>query len=301
MATKTRVIGVVFGVFFLMISVPMMLGGVVALGLPAVLADDQGYMNAQTFHLKSDNSYAFVTESFRLDSNSEHGSDNNGDDFSFSYEFDNYAKIINVRVIAESYFMGLAPTSAVQQYLGNVPYEVVSQMNEHSYSTYSMNVDRTGALLSSPANQSFWIASGVGVFYYTPSKSDFNQDLTFILMKEDASKGVNADVKIGVNIPILEPIGIALIVFGGIFFIATIASFVIAYNSKSQKSYVKYISVPVQQQAAVSELNKNSVTDSSDQTEVLSVKSSKYCVNCGNQSELDANFCETCGSSYNNQ
>ena len=288
MATVTRVLGCVFGAFFLLISLPMMLGGAVVLGLPAIMADEQGYMNAPTVHLQSDDSYAFVTESFVMNNQGTDGSDNDQSNFYVSDGFDNYGKIINFRVKASSYFIGLAPTSDVQQYLGNVRYEVVRDMNDHSISTYSMNVNKTGYLSSDPSNQSFWLASGTDVLYYTPSKDDFNKDLTFVVMKTDGSKGVNTDVTIGVDIPILKPIGIVLLVIGGIFFALTVTLFVIAYKSKDTPRNVKYITIPVHQQTTDQQLVPYSTT-------------SKYCVNCGAQSDADANFCDSCGFAYKKQ
>ncbi len=283
MATMTRFFSVVFGVFFLIISLPMVIGGVAVLSVPQIIADDQGYMNAPTIHLQSDDSYAFVTESFTLDSSSDHQSSH---DVSVNYEFDNYGKIVNFRVMAESYFLGLAPTSDVQQYLGNVPYKVVNQMKDQSITTYSVNADKNGSLSSNPTNQSFWIASGTDVLYYTPSKDDFNKQLTFVVMKADGSQGVDTNVKIGVDIPILQPIGIGLVVIGSILFVLTVALFVIAYKSKETPKVVQYYAIPAQQQLYP--------TPSQEFVE----SASKYCLNCGTQTDLTANFCETCGFAY---
>ena len=107
-------------------------------------------------------------------------------------------------------------------------------------------------------------------------------------MKTDGSKGVNTDITIGVDIPILKPIGIILLVIGSIFFALTVTLFVIAYKSKDTPRSVKYITIPVQQQ-------------STDQQEVSHATTSKYCVNCGTESDSDANFCETCGFAYKKQ
>lgn len=281
MATVTRVLGIVFGAFFLLISVPMMVGGAAVLAIPAVIADDQGYMNAPTIHIQNDNTYAYVTESFKLNTSE---SDMQSSNSHVNYQFDNYGKIVNFRVQADSYFMGLAPTADVQNYLKDVPYEVVTQMNNQDITTYSVNTGKNGSL-ASPADQSFWIASGTDVLYYTPSSSDFDKQLTFVVMKTDASQGVNTNVKIGVDVPILQPIGIILLVIGSIFFVLTITLFVVAYKSKDTPREVRYYTIPGQAQI-------NSPLP--DQQKAPT----KYCKNCGTQSDVFANFCETCGFEY---
>lgn len=281
MATVTRVLGVVFGAFFLLISVPMMIGGAAVLAIPAVIADDQGYMNAPTIHVQNDNAYAYVSESFKLENNE---STTQSSDNGVNYQFDNYGKIVNFRVMADSYFVGLAPTAEVQSYLKDVPYEVVSQMNNQDITTYSVNAGKNGSL-AGPLEQSFWIASGTDVLYYTPSASDFNKQLTLVVMKTDASQGINSDVKIGVNVPILQPIGIILLVIGGIFFVLTVTLFVVAYKSKDTPREVRYYTVPGQVQVKTPSLDQQTTP-------------TKYCKNCGTQSEVFANFCETCGFEY---
>lgn len=287
MATVTRVLGSVFGVLFLFISVPMMLGGITLLALPATIADDQGYMNTSTFHLESDNSYAFVSESFSFNVSKDMSSNRDNHDYNMTVQFDNYGKIINVRIISDSYFLGLASTSDVKNYLSNVPYEVVNQLENNQFSTYSVNSDKNGSQLSYPSEQSFWIASGVGTLYYTPSSADFDKDLSLVIMKSDGSQGVNTDVKIGVSLPILQPIGIGLLVFGSIFFILTIALFVVAYKSKDNKRHYKYYTVPTPPQ--VLKTQPEQFYTNPDATSV------KFCVNCGHQIDLDARYCESCG------
>lgn len=289
MATLVRILGSLFGIFFLIISLPMVLGGLVVLTVPAAIADNQGYMNSPVFHLQSDNSYAFVSESFKMDTSSNQATDGHNSNVSIYLSDVNYEKIVNIRVKADSYFLGLAPTTDVKQYLNNVRYEVVSNMDEHSISTYSMNVDKNGSLLSDPANQSFWLASGTGVLYFTPKSSDFNKDLTFVVMKTDGSQGIDANIQLGVNAPILVPVGVILLVFGGIFLIASIALFVVAYKSNDTRKVI----VPLTQ--------IYSPAQSFGHVEVPASNNSKYCNTCGTQTDSDANFCIVCGSAIKNK
>ena len=280
MATLVRVLGSIFGLFFLIISVPMLIGGIAVLTVPAVIADNQGYMNSPVFHLQSNSSYAFVSQSFKIDTTPNQASNGHNGNMSMYLSNVNYEKIVNIRIKADSYFLGLASTADVQQYLNNVRYVVVSNINENSITTYAMNVDKNGSLLSDPSNQSFWIASGTGVLYFTLKSSDFNKDLTFVVMKADGSKGVDANIQIGVNAPILVPVGVILLVFGSILLIATVVCFVVAYRSNDTKKVI----VPLAQ------------IYSPSQTLSPANAPSKYCSTCGTPTDSDANFCIVCGS-----
>ena len=141
MPTITRVITSIFAVFFLILSVPMIIGGAACLAVPAIFSDSQGYMNSPTNHLQDTNSYAFISESFTFGNLGDHYSSGPQDESNVYYTFDNFDKIINFRIRADSAFIGLAPTSEVDQYLANVPYSVVSHMDAHSMSTYSVYFD----------------------------------------------------------------------------------------------------------------------------------------------------------------
>ena len=295
MATFTRIISCVFAVFFLFLAIPMTIGGVAVLSVPAVIADDQGYMNSPTFHLQNDNSYAFISKSFYLGSSTNQNYNNK---YNVTYSFNQFDKIVNVRVVAQSYFIGLAPTSDVQQYLENVPYTVVDNINEKSITSYSVNTDRNGSLVSDPANQSFWMVSGVDSLYYTPSQSDFNKDLTIVVMKADGSQGINADLQFGVNLPILKPIGIFLIVIGVIFFALTITFFVVAYKSKDTRTVIQYVQTVPSQQVNSFVADKYYATPIINSEERVVKSSNKFCPHCGTKSDIDSNFCETCGNSY---
>lgn len=291
MTTIIRFSGILFGAFFLIISLPMMVAGIAVLTIPEVVADSDGYMNSPTFHLTSDNSYAFVTQSFTMSSYSSHNEYRYNSKFSMEMEFNNFEKIVNLRIKADSYFMGLAPTSEVEQYLGNVSFVMIKEFNDQHISTYEVNVDKNGSLSGNPNDQTFWLASGIDVLDYTPSSNDFNQELTFVLMKVDGSKGVDADVQIGVDLPILKPLGVILLIFGGMFFVLTVTCFVIAYKSKDQSKKGKYLQVgQVQSDIPVVKPSINKIDYISG--------SSKYCVNCGTKTEIEANFCETCGYEY---
>lgn len=299
MPTVTRVLSSIFGIFFLVISVPMIVGGVACLAVPAFLSDSQGYMNSPTFHLENANSYAFISQPFFLGDNNDHyypGSDSHSSvNFYSSLDF---SKIVNIRITSESSFIGLAPSSDVNQYLSNVQFDIVDEMNDHYISTHSLNVNKNGPLSSGPLNQTFWIASGVGVLYYTPSSSDFNKDLTFVVMKADGSQGVNSDLRIGVNAPILKIVGVILLVIGTVFFVVTIILFVVAYKSKGHPRPVTYFATFPQQQYHSQPDKSQANTIPKEQLSPL-ITSYIYCPSCGVKSEEGTNFCEVCGYSFN--
>lgn len=300
MASVARILGSIFGVIFLVISVPMLIGGVVALSVPAAIADNQGYMNSPVFHLQSKDSYAFVSNSFAINTTSDHSSSTNNYNTSITLANVDFSKIVNFRFNADSYFIGLAPTNSVDNYLNNVPYSVVDEMNGQTIYSHLVNSNKNGTLVSSPSEQSFWLASGENVLYFTPSSSDFNKNMTLVIMQTDGSKGIDTNFQIGVNAPILAPIGVALLIFGTLFLVFAIIFIVVAIKSKDKTNPKR--NVPIQQiyKPVTNQSEFFNATESSDQTYVAASKSVKYCSSCGTITDQQAHFCETCGSEFDN-
>ena len=101
-------------------------------------------------------------------------------------------------------------------------------------------------------------------------------------MKTDGSKGIDTNFQIGVNSPILEPIGIALLIFGSLFLVFAIIFIVVAVKSKDNSTNRRYVPIHQYYQPVTAE----------------SVFLTKYCSSCGTQSDEKAHFCVICGSSF---
>jgi hypothetical protein len=114
---------------------------------------------------------------------------------------------------AKPVFMGIARASDVDRYLGSVRRATVTDLSAHSNQYVVVG---SGAPSTPPAQRGFWAAKATG---------SGNQSLTWdvqdgtwrvVVMNIDASRGVNAELRVGAELPHLIWFGIGLIVIGGI-------------------------------------------------------------------------------------
>ena len=116
---------------------------------------------------------------------------------------------IRIRVTApRRVFVGIAPESDVQAYLGNVARAQRSQFDARSS---NFLVHPGGPPSSPPADQAFWDASVTGsagtILSWTPQAGNWR----IVVMNADASAGVNARVSVGARLPDLLTIAIAVL------------------------------------------------------------------------------------------
>jgi hypothetical protein len=114
----------------------------------------------------------------------------------------------------EPVFIGIADTRDVNAYLGGM------------MSSYQDRTHRYGATVvmgrpsTPPTDKTFWTASANGTgqqsFTWEPSAGTW----TLVVMNADASAPVDVTVEGGATIPALQPIGIGLLVGGGIALLA---------------------------------------------------------------------------------
>lgn len=112
-------------------------------------------------------------------------------------------------------FIGVAPTDALDQYLGGVPYAVFENATEDEmFLSYRMN--SSGETLSAPVEQEFWISSTSGVGLQELEWELVEGDVSFVVMNEDASDGVVIEAVAGIRIPMIGPVGVGLLVGGSV-------------------------------------------------------------------------------------
>ncbi|MBU0596464.1 DUF4389 domain-containing protein, partial [Candidatus Bipolaricaulota bacterium] len=78
---------------------------------------------------------------------------------------------------------------------------------------YQTEVD--GSVPPLPGDQAFWTASVQGIGEQALEWDLENGDVSFVVMNEDASDGLAFTTAVGVRVPILQPIGVALAIGGG--------------------------------------------------------------------------------------
>ena len=118
---------------------------------------------------------------------------------------------VRIKVTApRQVFIGIAPESDVEAYLGDVARAQGSQFDARSA---NFLVHRGGPPSSPPADQRFWGASATGSAGTTLSWTPQAGNWRIVVMNADARAGVNADVSVGARLP--ELLTIAIAVLGG--------------------------------------------------------------------------------------
>jgi len=132
----------------------------------------------------------------------------------------------------DSLFMGIAATPAVAAYLNGAVHDEVTGVERHQEShqiqdvayTTHQGTDTPGV----PGAESFWVASVAGTGVQTLDWTIESGDWTAVIMNDDASSGVTADVAFGAAPPSnIDPIAwtmmtagfIALLGGGGLVFV----------------------------------------------------------------------------------
>jgi len=127
-----------------------------------------------------------------------------------------------VRVRAQStdgspVFIGIAPQSAIDSWLGNVAHDQVRDVGRTV--TYVRGAGTPTAVTPPPTAESFWAASVTG---------SGRQELTWkistgqwgvVLARPDGAPGVSARVDLGANIPDVTGLGAGLLIAGGVLFL----------------------------------------------------------------------------------
>jgi hypothetical protein len=122
----------------------------------------------------------------------------------------------------DAVFVGLAPTADVVRYLRGVAVGPWRSTTAAAGQRSTAVVDSAGGPPpGKPADQPFWTASATGpgsqTLVWTPQPGDW----TVVIMNADAARGVDADLTVGAQVPVLGAtagaalgVGLALLVVG---------------------------------------------------------------------------------------
>ncbi|MHB1833953.1 MAG: DUF4389 domain-containing protein [Solirubrobacteraceae bacterium] len=137
---------------------------------------------------------------------------------------------VSVRVRSASpVFVGIAPASAIQSYLGDVARAQGSTFATHDSAFHVFGGVRP---ISPPSDQSFWAASATGTGQHTLTWVPQNGNWRVVVMNSGASAGVSADVSVGARIPHLLTISIALLGAGVMLLILSTGAIVLALRRR---------------------------------------------------------------------
>ena len=113
-------------------------------------------------------------------------------------------------------FVGVAATSDVDRYLGDVSYDTLRDLRG---GRAVLRTTDGGAPATPPTDQTFWVAQATGTDA-TLTWDLEDGDWTIVLMRADGTTGVSADVSTGAELPILDAVVAALFVLAGLFLLA---------------------------------------------------------------------------------
>jgi len=119
-------------------------------------------------------------------------------------------------------FVGVARTADVDRYLRGVQHDLVTDVDVDPFRA-DYREQRGEARPTRPAAHDFWVASAHGAGHQALTWEVEDGDWSIVVMNEDASRGVDASVKAGADVPFLSDAGWASLA-GGLIAIAIAAT-----------------------------------------------------------------------------
>ena len=199
----------VIGLTGVLVALPLLLAGGSLFWVDTALTDENGFVNSTVMEIEVDG-FALVAGPAEIEDVPEIP------DSPIAL-----GEIATLRFQAENLdadqgiFIGIAPTEILDGYLGGVPYAVVDDMDEGElFLSYRMNA--SDEPLSPPGEQEFWISSTAGIGLQQLEWELEEGDVSFVVMNEDASDGLAIEAVAGVRVPLIGPVGIGLLIGGGV-------------------------------------------------------------------------------------
>jgi hypothetical protein len=172
--------------------------------------DDDGFLTADSARFAT-NAYAMSTEQLDVDS------------LDWIVGRDRWGKLrLQVEPRDKPLFVGIARSADVDRYLRGVHRDLVTNIEIEPFRADYR--ERTGdARPTRPAAHDFWAASAHGAGRQTLTWDVEDGDWSVVVMNEDASRGVDASVEAGADLPFLSDAGWASLA-GGLIAIAIAAT-----------------------------------------------------------------------------
>jgi hypothetical protein len=217
-AGKRSVALIILGSVLGLVALALITGGGTALWADQAKRDSAGYFTGSN-HRIANGSYAVTQDGVHID---------------HLPNWANDGKLARLRIAATSdtgrpLFVGIARERDADAYLANVAHANLNDFEESdSKQTYDL-VSGT-AKPQRPASQGIWVASTTGSGPTALKWKVREGKWSVVLMNADASKGVAADVKLGVNLRYLGWLSAGLLVLGGL--LAAAAAFLIVRGSR---------------------------------------------------------------------
>jgi hypothetical protein len=165
--------------------------------------DEHGYLSTDSERFAT-NTHALSTDNLDVDG-----------DVDWILGRDHWGQI-RVEVTArddERLFVGIARTDDVAGYLSGTNHELVTDIEYSPFRADYREVDG-GARPARPAAQDFWAASAHGAGTQALTWDVDDGDWSIVVMNEDASRGIDAGVKAGADLPLLSGAGWGALIAG---------------------------------------------------------------------------------------
>ncbi|MHA2297640.1 MAG: RDD family protein [Candidatus Hodarchaeales archaeon] len=273
-------IRIIFGVFFLFVSFGLIIMGGALLIVPSIFADDAGYLNSptDTVDLPDAEAIALFAESVNIDNDYvEFFVFNTGGMFSLRLKIDN----LNTSLSGFDIYYG--PTEGSRSYLADVTYYEITDVDmDISWREGTMNLEftkheaTTGA--TAPPDWYDEVSGGSELVIDRFTSAGF----AVIIMNPGGETGINALMQFGVTLPILDVIGVGLIIFGGLFLAVSFLLIIWGATAKPKRpdtplQRVRYYSA--RESAVKEEAGKKILV----------------CSTCGTKNSGDSKYCFECG------
>ncbi len=204
--TATRVTLVVLGAITGLIGLALVAAGVVLLVVDASQQDADGYFTSPSYELSTD-AYAITAEDLDLQVEAEPAT--------WAPELGDVRARVQVTPEdpSDEVFVGIAPASEVDRYLGGVGHDVIARLGEQPDAvTYRRIVGERAP--APPDGQPFWATSSAGAGTQTITWDARSGQWAVVVMAADGSAGVAVDATAGIATAVLTPIGVGLLLFG---------------------------------------------------------------------------------------
>jgi hypothetical protein len=200
-----RILLVVFGSILLLIGLAVLAGGGALIWADAAKRDDQGYFTTSKDHVRTA-TYALASDDLDIGEDGPGWLVDNGD-------------LARIRIRATSgkpVFLGIGRSRDVSRFLTGTSFAVVRDVHYDPFDVEVRPAFPANGRPRDPAAQGFWVASASGAGTQTVTWDVEGGSWSALLMNVDGSRGVSADVDLGVRISWLIWAAVGIVAFGAL-------------------------------------------------------------------------------------
>lgn len=217
--SKGKVFIVIVSVVIFFIGLGLVAGGGALLWSNSFLRDAEGYYSTKTVDIERD-SHAITTYPADID-------------FGPNWVFD-WSELVKVKLKAtdnkgQGVFIGIAEEDNLMNYLNGVDYDEITKF-DMDYPFGSTEIEYRefpgGAPDEAPAKKGFWTSSASGSGEKVLRWGIEEGTYSIAIMNEDGSRGLDISGSIGVKIPMINGLGVGLLI-GGL--VVLLFSFALVY------------------------------------------------------------------------